>query len=129
MNKDAIKIRTVQGNKNQGLADRELEASLWSMEGLSNKEIAKEMKISPYTVSKRLMNAMFKMGVDNRTELAVVLLRKGIVEFLCLALLVGSVNYAMNLEGVEPVRIQRSARVNSNARNRREDFLLLEGPC
>jgi signal transduction histidine kinase len=48
--------------------------------GLSNKEIAKELKVSPRTVNFHLDNLYSKLGVSSRTEAVVYAIRNGLVK-------------------------------------------------
>jgi serine/threonine protein kinase/DNA-binding NarL/FixJ family response regulator len=59
------------------LTPREMEVIQWLAEGLSNKEIAGLMAISPRTVNFHLDNIYSKLGVRSRTEAAVYALRHG----------------------------------------------------
>lgn len=58
-----------KGHLGRGLAPRELEFVLYIAQGLTAKEIAREVGISPATVAKRLTNAMFKLKVTRRTAM------------------------------------------------------------
>lgn len=50
------------------LSDREIEVLQHIAEGLSNKEIARELIISPGTVKKHLNNIYTKLNVHSRTQ-------------------------------------------------------------
>ncbi|MBL4847577.1 MAG: helix-turn-helix transcriptional regulator [Planctomycetes bacterium] len=52
------------------LSKREREVACWVQQGLSNKEIASELGISPQTVKRHLSNLLKKSKVESRTELA-----------------------------------------------------------
>jgi len=52
------------------LTQRELEIAQYLVDGMSNKQIAEELYISPLTVETHLKRVYRKMGVTNRTELA-----------------------------------------------------------
>lgn len=56
---------------------RELEVLQLLVEGLSNKEIARTLSISPRTVNFHLDNVYSKLGVSTRTEAAIYALRQG----------------------------------------------------
>jgi len=60
-----------------GLSDRELEIVLCVVRGRTNKEIGAELAISEGTVKNHLHRIMRKVGVGNRTELA-MLARDGV---------------------------------------------------
>lgn len=59
------------------LTPRELEVLQWAAAGLSNKEIAQKLAITPRTVNFHLDNVYTKLGVRSRTEAAVYALRQG----------------------------------------------------
>jgi DNA-binding CsgD family transcriptional regulator len=59
------------------LTPREMDVIQLLTEGLSNKEIAGELFISPRTVNFHLDNIYSKLGVSSRTEAAIYALRQG----------------------------------------------------
>jgi DNA-binding NarL/FixJ family response regulator len=59
------------------LTPREMEVIQLLAEGLSNKEIARSLFISPRTVNFHLDNIYSKLGVSSRTEAAIYALRQG----------------------------------------------------
>ena len=59
------------------LTPRELETLQLLAEGLSNKEIARALAVSPRTVNFHLDNIYSKLGVSSRTEAAIYALRHG----------------------------------------------------
>lgn len=59
------------------LTRRELETIQLLAQGLSNKEIAAQMSVTPRTVNFHLDNIYSKLGVSSRTEAAVIALQKG----------------------------------------------------
>jgi serine/threonine protein kinase/DNA-binding CsgD family transcriptional regulator len=59
------------------LTPREMDVIQWLVEGLSNKEIAQKLFISPRTVNFHLDNIYTKLSVNSRTEAAVYALRHG----------------------------------------------------
>lgn len=67
------------GVSNQELAPRELEAVLHCANNRTVKEAAKEMHISPTTVTKRLVNAKFKLGVSSIRALVLESFRRGLI--------------------------------------------------
>ena len=75
-----------KGHLGRGLAPRELQFLLCVAVGLTAKEIAREVGISPATVSKRLTNAMFKLGVTRRAALVAEAMRRQIISPMCFVL-------------------------------------------
>ena len=67
-------------NQNSELSEREIEILKLVATGLSNKEIAYQLKISPNTVKVHLKNIFGKIGVVSRTEAAMYAVRQGWVE-------------------------------------------------
>ena len=61
---------TSQGSGAEALSQRELEIARLVARRKSNKAIAKELEISPRTVSTHLSNAFQKLGIAARGELA-----------------------------------------------------------
>lgn len=59
------------------LSAREMEVVQLLIEGLTNKEIAAALYISPRTVKFHLDNIYSKLGVNTRTEAAIIALRRG----------------------------------------------------
>ncbi|MFN3309949.1 MAG: LuxR C-terminal-related transcriptional regulator, partial [Anaerolineales bacterium] len=62
------------------LSEREIEILKLVATGLSNKEIAYQLRISPNTVKVHLKNIFSKIGVVSRTEAAMFAVRQGWVE-------------------------------------------------
>jgi DNA-binding NarL/FixJ family response regulator len=62
------------------ITPREQEVIEGVTEGLSNKEIARRLSISPRTVNFHLDNLYSKLGVNTRTEAAIFALRQGWVQ-------------------------------------------------
>ncbi|HMN31529.1 MAG TPA: response regulator transcription factor, partial [Caldilineaceae bacterium] len=59
------------------LSAREMEILTYIIQGLSNKEIARGLKISQQTVKNHISNLLRKVGVEDRTQAAVLALRRG----------------------------------------------------
>jgi DNA-binding NarL/FixJ family response regulator len=64
------KAAAVPERKTYGLTPRELEVVTCIVEGCSNKDIARQFKISEETVKRHLSNVFDKTGVSTRLELA-----------------------------------------------------------
>ncbi len=62
------------------ITPRELQTLQLLAAGLSNKEIAKALKVSPRTVNFHLDNLYSKLGVGSRTEAVVYAIRRGLVK-------------------------------------------------
>jgi two-component system, NarL family, response regulator LiaR len=63
--------------KSTPLSDRETQVIAFASRGLSNKEIASSLKISPRTVQVHLANCFSKLSVGSRTEAVLTALRNG----------------------------------------------------
>ncbi|HEU5287829.1 MAG TPA: helix-turn-helix transcriptional regulator [Candidatus Limnocylindria bacterium] len=61
-----------------GLSEREIEVLSLAADGLTNKQIADKLFLSPHTIARHLANARGKLGASNRAEAAVRLHRAGI---------------------------------------------------
>ncbi len=61
------------------LRPRELEVLKMTARGMTNKEIAAELCISPHTVGTHLVNIFRKLGVDTRTEATLYTLKEGLL--------------------------------------------------
>lgn len=77
------------------LSPRELEATLYAVNDMSVKEIAREMHIEAGTVQRRLDNARWKLGFQKTLRgLCMEVIRRGIVAplsvLLCVALVGGA---------------------------------------
>jgi DNA-binding NarL/FixJ family response regulator len=62
----------------RSLSKREREVAQWLAEGLTNREIADNLRISPNTVKNYVFNIFEKLGVSNRVELALYVLSRSI---------------------------------------------------
>ncbi len=63
----------------QALTERETEILKFAARGLSNKEIAFELSISPRTIQSHLSSVFGKLGVASRTQAVVAALQRGII--------------------------------------------------
>jgi DNA-binding NarL/FixJ family response regulator len=68
-----------RGERLGGLTERELEVLRLVAEGLSNKEIAHELKVKKRTVEFHVGNILRKLGVVSRVEAAVWAKEQGVV--------------------------------------------------
>ena len=69
-NKTVIQKAITSDKMLEALSKRELEVLQLISEGLSNKQIAKKLTISPATVKRHSVNIYSKLGVSNRTQAA-----------------------------------------------------------
>lgn len=61
------------------LSARELDVLKLIARGFSNDQIARTLFISPHTVKNHVSNIYRKMGMDDRTQVAITALRLGLV--------------------------------------------------
>lgn len=80
-----------QGFFNHGLSEREVECTVLAAGGLTNKEIAREMGITPSTVKKRIQCAMDRLEVHRRAGLVAEAMRKAIIAPLLILLALAEV--------------------------------------
>ncbi len=71
--------RTASQPDYQVLTERETEILKLAARGLSNKEIAFELSISPRTIQSHLSSVFGKLGVASRTQAVVAALQRGII--------------------------------------------------
>jgi NarL family two-component system response regulator LiaR len=64
----------------EGLTERELDVINLVAHGLNNQEIAKELVISEKTVKTHVSNILSKLQLDDRTQLAIYAIKKGLVD-------------------------------------------------
>lgn len=96
------------GHLGKGLAPRELEALLGVAQGMTAKQIAQQMQITPGTVANRIENAMFKLGVARRAAAVAEAMRRQIISPLCIALAGLIVMHAL-IDDSDPLRRDRRA--------------------
>ena len=115
---DTIQIEGWQGRLGQGLAPRQLLATMLAAADLQVKEIARRMNCEPSTAEKTLDRARFKLGMQRTTRgLCIEAMKRGIIAPLVLALLVGG----GNLQQMRPVRRPESPRIQTVVRIQRLD--------
>ncbi|WP_312537675.1 helix-turn-helix transcriptional regulator [Stutzerimonas nitrititolerans] len=113
---DTIQIDGWQGRLGQGLAPRQLMATIYAAKDMTAKEIARRMDCSPSTIKKQLDTARFKLGMQRTTRgLCLEAMRRGIIAPLVLALLVG----AEHNPQVRPIRRPEAPRSQTVARIQR----------
>jgi DNA-binding CsgD family transcriptional regulator len=71
----ARRARLVMERRRRGvvLSEREMDVVRLAAEGLTNRDIAERLSLSPHTIARHLANARAKLGAANRTEAAVKL--------------------------------------------------------
>lgn len=65
--------------KNDNLTARELEVLQYVAQGKTNKEIAKILAITDYTVKAHIASILRKIGVKNRLEATLATVVKGVI--------------------------------------------------
>jgi len=75
----AVAARIAQRELRSSLSSREIEILRMISKGLTNKEIARVLQISQYTVRNHLNHISAKLDVTDRTEAAMVALQQGII--------------------------------------------------
>jgi DNA-binding CsgD family transcriptional regulator len=70
----------VAGDSSETLSERELQILRLVVTGVTNREVAVRLAISPNTVKVHLRNIFGKLGVESRTEAALVAIRNGWVK-------------------------------------------------
>lgn len=69
---DQLRRLVAQAPAFKGLTARELDVLCLIGQGLTNLEIAKELFISPHTVKNHVTNIYRKLGIEDRTQLAIL---------------------------------------------------------
>jgi DNA-binding NarL/FixJ family response regulator len=67
------------GSTAESLTPRELDVLRGVARGLGNKQIGRELGLSPRTVQTHLTRVFAKLGVASRTEAVLVALREGLI--------------------------------------------------
>ncbi|WP_312388552.1 helix-turn-helix transcriptional regulator [Stutzerimonas nitrititolerans] len=115
---DTIQIEGWQGRLGQGLAPRQLMATMLAAADLQVKEIARRMNCEPSTAEKTLDRARFKLGMQRTTRgLCIEAMKRGIITPLMVALLIGG----GNIQQMRPVRQPESPRAQQVVRIQRLD--------
>lgn len=83
-----------------------LEALLGVAQGMTEKEIAQQMQITPGTVANRIENAMFKLGVGRRAAAVAEAMRRQIISPLCFAFASFIAMHSTINDG-DPIRLDR----------------------
>ncbi len=113
---DTIQIEGWEGRLGQGLAPRQLQATIYAAMDMTAKEIARRMGCSHYTVKQQLDAARFKLGMQRTTRgLCLEAMRRGIIAPLMVALLIGG----GNVHQIQPVRRPDSPRAQTVVRIQR----------
>ncbi|MEX0297262.1 response regulator transcription factor [Pseudomonas putida] len=82
----SITLGSWTGHLGRGLALRELQCVLGIAQGLSSKEIARDLGVQPDSVKKRVLAATTKLGVIKRAQLVAVAMQKGLISPVATAL-------------------------------------------
>ncbi len=101
---DTIQIDGWQGRLGQGLAPRQLMATIYAAKDMTAKEIARRMDCSPSTIKKQLDTARFKLGMQRTIRgLCLEAMKRGIISPLVLLLCLSTGFTAMQ-DRTRPVR-------------------------
>lgn len=115
---DTIQIDGWEGRLGQGLAPRQLLATLYAAKDLTAKQIAKHMDCSPSTINKQLEAARYKLGMQRTIRgLLLEAMRRGIIAPLMVALLIGG----GQVQQMRPVRRPDAPRAQTVVRIQRLD--------
>jgi DNA-binding NarL/FixJ family response regulator len=71
--------RSLAGRHASSLSDRELGVLVLISKGMSNKEIAAELKLAEGTVKLHVSSILAKLGVADRTQAILVAVKRGLV--------------------------------------------------
>lgn len=96
------------GQLGKTLAPRELEALLWVAQGLTTKEIARQMAVTPGTVANRIEAALFKLEAGRRIEAVTKAMRQQLISPLCIVL-AGLIAMHAVINDSDPMRRDRRA--------------------
>jgi DNA-binding NarL/FixJ family response regulator len=76
---EAIALRLAQRELRTGLSPREHDILIMLAKGLTNKEIARVLKISQFTVRNHVIHILGKLEASDRTEAVSIAMRQGIL--------------------------------------------------
>lgn len=76
----AVAERLAERAAFQTLTARELEVLALIARGLSNKDVARVLSASEFTVKAHVRNFLAKLGVESRTEAAILAVQRGLVQ-------------------------------------------------
>jgi two-component system NarL family response regulator len=76
----AVAERLAERAAFQALTPRELEILALIARGLSNKDIARVLAANEFTVKAHVRNILAKLGVETRTEAAILAIQRGLVQ-------------------------------------------------
>jgi two-component system NarL family response regulator len=76
----AVAKRLAERDIYKELTARELEVLQLVVKGLSNKEIADVLQVTPFTAKAHVRNILSKLDVADRTEAATLAISRGLVE-------------------------------------------------
>ena len=77
---DLVSETEAQSGVGQDLTDREREVLVLLTQGMSNKQIAKQLHRSQFTVRHHVSQIISKLGAANRAEAAVIAVQNGLVD-------------------------------------------------
>lgn len=103
---DTITNGAWTGHLGKGLAPRELEALLLVAQGLTTKEIARQMSIAPGTAANRIETVLFKLDARRRTDAIAKAIKGQIISPLCF-ILAGFIAMHAMLDDGDPMRRDR----------------------
>ncbi|RDH41711.1 LuxR C-terminal-related transcriptional regulator [Zooshikella ganghwensis] len=119
--------------KNSYISPRATQYALWSLLGLSDKQMARDVGVSPDTVSKTIKSALHKYDYKSRTQLVAELIRHKVIEPIFLLILaftlafIGPVDIRIGIKGSEsPIRdpMRRLRRVSTARRTEQTPITL-----
>jgi DNA-binding NarL/FixJ family response regulator len=76
----AVKERLAEREAFEELTPREIEVLSLIAKGMSNKNIASVLKASEFTIKSHVRNILAKLGVEARTEAAMIGIQRGVIQ-------------------------------------------------